>query len=112
MDEATFESQAEMLLARLFDEIDGALGDVLDVDLQGGILEIVVPQGGGTYVINKHAVNREIWMSSPSSGAWHFRPEINGSWLSTRGGKNAPSLTRLLSDELAAVSHRSFSIKD
>jgi frataxin len=73
------------------------------VDLEGGILSISLP-GGGTYLINKHAPNREIWLSSPKSGAWHFRHDPEAGWISTREVDGArPQLHRLLSDELAAA---------
>jgi frataxin len=77
--------------------------DDLDVDLEGGILSIGLPDGG-TYLVNKHAPNREIWLSSPKSGAWHFRHDAAAGWISTREVDGArPQLHRLLAAELAAV---------
>jgi frataxin len=101
MDEPEFERQASKVLDRLMQEIEDQAMDDLDVDLEGGILSIVLPEGG-TYLINKHAPNREIWLSSPKSGAWHFRHEPEAGWISTRvvDGER-PQLHRLLADELA-----------
>lgn len=82
LDESRFASLADEVLERLGDAIDDALGDKIDVDLQGGILTLVL-SGGGQYIINKHAPNREIWMSSPVSGAIHFGYR-DGRWISTR----------------------------
>ena len=102
MDEPDFERQARKVLDRLMAEIEDQAGD-LEVDLEGGILTIGLP-GGGQYLINKHAPNREIWLSSPKSGAWHFRHDPEAGWISTRVVDDArPQLHRLLADELAAA---------
>lgn len=103
MDEPEFERQAGKVLDRLMQEIEDQAMDDLDVDLEGGILSIGLP-GGGTYLVNKHAPNREIWLSSPKSGAWHFRHNPEAGWISTREVDGTrPQLHRLLADELAAV---------
>lgn len=101
MNEAEFERAAAEALESLFEQIEDQLGDWLDVEMAGGILQIELP-GGGAYVINKHAPNREIWLSSPTSGAWHFAADA-GAWRSTRGTEE---LTQLLASELAAASGR------
>jgi len=98
MDDSAFHAAADGTLSSLMEAIEDALGDVLDVDLEGGILTIEL-DSGGQYVINKHAPNRQIWMSSPASGASHFGHR-DGAWISTRG---AESLTVMLAGELAAA---------
>jgi len=101
MDEREFERQAGQVLGRLLDEIEGQAGDDVDVDLEGGILTVILPDGG-RYLLNKHGPNREIWLSSPRSGAWHFRHDAEAGWVSTRVVDGArPQLHRLLADELA-----------
>ena len=101
MDEREFELQAGQVLGRLLDEIEGQAGDDVDVDLEGGILTIALSDGG-RYLLNKHGPNREIWLSSPKSGAWHFRHDAEAGWVSTRVVDGArPQLHRLLADELA-----------
>ena len=103
MDEPEFERQAGKVLDRLMAEIEDQAGDDLEVDLEGGILTIELPDGG-QYLLNKHAPNREIWLSSPKSGAWHFRHNAEAGWISTRVVDDArPALHRLLADELAAA---------
>jgi len=106
MNQAEFERRAAEILTSLFEQIEEQLGDWLDVELNGGILQIELPDGGA-YVVNKHAPNREIWVSSPKSGAWHFAPveagANDGAWRSTRG---AEELTALLAGELAVASGR------
>jgi frataxin len=72
-----------------------------EIDLEGGILTVVLPDIG-SYLINKHRPNREIWLSSPKSGAWHFTRDPEAGWISTRVVDNErPNLHRLLADELA-----------
>jgi frataxin len=102
MNEAEFERRAAEALDSLFEQIEGQLGDWLDVEMTGGILQIELPDGG-VYVLNKHSPNREIWLSSPKSGAWHFASDDGATWRSTRG---AEELVALLSSELAAASGR------
>jgi frataxin len=97
--ESAFHAAADRTLAHLFERIEDRLGDELDVDLQGGILTIELASGG-QYVINKHAPNRQIWLSSPTSGAAHFGHEPGRGWISTRGGA---ALHELLAQELGAA---------
>ncbi|NJO33450.1 MAG: hypothetical protein HC869_10170 [Rhodospirillales bacterium] len=66
MNQAEFERRAAEILDSLFEQIEEQLGDWLDVEMSGGILQIELPDGGA-YVVNKHAPNREIWLSSPKS---------------------------------------------
>jgi frataxin len=92
MDEHAFDTLAERTLQHLFARIDAELADA-DVDLRGGILTIALDDGR-QYVINKHGPNRQIWMSSPVSGASHYEHDAaSGEWRSTRGGD--PLLPRL-----------------
>ena len=102
MNQVEFERRAGQVLDSLFEQIEEQLGDWLDVDMSGGILQIELPDGGA-YIVNKHAPNREIWLSSPRSGAWHFASDDGKAWRSTRG---AEELTALLAGELAAASGR------
>lgn len=101
MDQSAFERLATALLERLFDEIDMRLGDEIDVDYEGGILTLKLADGR-TYLLNKHGPNREIWLSSPLSGAWHFAyDESAQSWRSTRAVASGPdNLLALLETEL------------
>ncbi|MBI5164506.1 MAG: iron donor protein CyaY [Magnetospirillum sp.] len=96
LDETRFATLAGDKLEAISDAVDEALGDRIDVDFNGGILTMTLP-GGGQYVINKHGPNREIWLSSPASGAWHFA-YADDAWISTREPKAV--LDRLLVQEL------------
>lgn len=106
MNQVDFERQAGRILDSLFEQIEDQLGDWLEVDMEAGILKIELPDGG-TYIVNRHAPNREIWLSSPKSGAWHFAASEEGHWRSTRPGPEGPEdFPALLSAELAAASGR------
>lgn len=96
MEEHAFEGLASATLARLAERIEDAIGDDADVDLRAGILTIELPDGA-QFVVNKHGPNRQIWLSSPVSGASHY--VWNGAaWLSTRGPQR---LETTLAEELA-----------
>ena len=85
MSESPFESLADSLLAAL----EEGIGAHADAELQGGILTVDGDaQGGeGTWVVNKHAPTRQIWLSSPKSGARHYAFDAaSGLWKDTRGG--------------------------
>ncbi len=77
MSEQAFETLADSLLESLEEEID-------DAELQGGVL--TVDGDDGTWVVNKHAPTRQIWLSSPKSGARHYAfDQASGLWKDTRG---------------------------
>ncbi len=97
--ENAFETLASETLDELVERIEGALGEFLDIDLQGGVLTIELDTGG-QYVINKHAPNRQLWMSSPVSGATHYDfDEMRKAWIAGRdGGEFKSRLQGELSD--------------
>ena len=81
MSQSAFESLADSLLAAL----EEGLGDHVDAELQGGIL--TVDGDDGTWIVNKHAPTKQIWLSSPKSGARHYAYDAgSGRWQDTRGG--------------------------
>lgn len=100
LDETTFETLADATLHALFETLEEQLGDTVEAELQGGILTVEL-DGGGQYVINKHAPNRQIWMSSPKSGASHYGYDPSARrWIGTRDGRD---LKAVLADELKAA---------
>ena len=89
MSEQAFETLADSLLDTLEEEIQEA-------ERQGGVL--TVEADGGTWVVNKHAPTRQIWLSSPRSGARHYAfDQGSGLWKDTRGSGD---LLSTLSGEL------------
>jgi frataxin len=92
MTDSAFESLAD----RLLEALEEAIGDHADAELQGGIL--TVEGDAGTWIVNKHAPTRQVWLSSPKSGARHYAFEAgSGLWRDTRGGDD---LLTTLSAEL------------
>ena len=103
MDETSFQRAAEKTFQHLMTALEDGLGDEAEVDLEGGILTVVI-EGGGTYLLNMHRPNRQIWLSSPKSGAWHFDPDPSapGHWIATKGGERLHDLlSRELGQDLA-----------
>lgn len=83
LSEPEFEALAEKTLSRLADAVEDAGGDA---ELAGGILTIS-GNDGRTFLLNKHAPLKQLWYSSPVSGAHHYEPR-NGAWVSTRDGSD------------------------
>jgi len=95
MSDSSFESLADSLLEAL----EEGLGNVADAELQGGVLTVEGDEG--IWVINKHAPTRQIWLSSPKSGARHYAfDQGSGLWRDTRGPGD---LMTILAGELGAV---------
>ena len=81
MTESAFESLADSLL----DALEECIGDHVDTERQGGVL--TVEGDDGTWIVNKHAPTRQVWLSSPRSGARHYAFDAaSGQWQDTRGG--------------------------
>ena len=92
MSEQAFETLADSLLESLEEEID-------DAELQGGVL--TVDGDDGTWVVNKHAPTRQVWLSSPKSGARHYAFDAGSKlWKDTRVGED---LLTVLSNELGVA---------
>jgi frataxin len=95
MTDSAFESLADSLLEALEEEI----GDHAEAELQGSVL--TVEGEGGTWIVNKHAPTRQIWLSSPRSGARHYAFDAgSGLWQDTRGSGD---LLTTLSEELGVA---------
>lgn len=69
MNNSEFSKIAETTIAYIAKKIEEQDSSI-DIDLQGDILNI--DTADGTYVINKQSAAKEIWLSSPVSGPYHF----------------------------------------
>ena len=99
--ESAFHPLADEALNEIALALETKLDDRIDVELQEGVLTVDM-EDGGRYLINKHAPNRQIWLSSPKSGAWHFACTGPGaSWVSTRDA--GTTLGALLRQEIGAA---------
>ncbi|XP_041255034.1 frataxin, mitochondrial [Onychostruthus taczanowskii] len=73
LDETTYEKLAEETLDSLADFFEDLADkpftpEDYDVSLGSGVLTVKLGGDMGTYVINKQTPNRQIWLSSPTSG--------------------------------------------
>ncbi len=83
MDEREFNDLSEQIFARIERSLE-ANYEALDCErLAGGNLEITCPDDS-VVIINRHAVNREIWVAA-RAGGFHFRLQ-DGVWVDTRDG--------------------------
>uniref|UniRef100_A0A2I3H2B3 Frataxin, mitochondrial n=1 Tax=Nomascus leucogenys TaxID=61853 RepID=A0A2I3H2B3_NOMLE len=88
-------------LAEIFEDLTDEPYAFEDYDVSFGSGVLTIKLGGdlGTYLINKQTPNKQIWLSSPSSGPKHY----------DRTGKNcmyshgSVSLRELLAAELTEV---------
>lgn len=97
LDDAGFIRIADETLKRLAERLEDELGDVADVDLREGVLTVELDDGR-SFVVNKHAPNRQIWLASPKSGASHYLWD-GERWIGTRDGA---ALTDVLRADLGA----------
>lgn len=89
-----FSSLASQVIDKMAEDIEEQDPEcLLDVDLNNNILSI--NSQDGTYVINIQTPAREIWLSSPVSGPYHFSFK-DGAWLSSKGA----NMFNILSNEL------------
>eukprot|EP00929_Paragymnodinium_shiwhaense_P082520 TRINITY_DN43509_c0_g1_i2.p1 TRINITY_DN43509_c0_g1~~TRINITY_DN43509_c0_g1_i2.p1 ORF type:complete len:223 (-),score=51.33 TRINITY_DN43509_c0_g1_i2:178-846(-) len=88
IDETWFHAHADEVLNCLHDVLVAAeLDCVDDLIFDDGVLNITMTEGG-TFVINKHYVTKQIWYASPNSGALYFSPQKDGTWTSRKDGRD------------------------
>jgi frataxin len=79
-------SEYLQIIDDLLRTLEGKYEDSLafeEVNLNGGVLTLEL-NNGSVFVINKHEPTQELWLSSPLSGAHHFK-YIETSWQSKAG---------------------------
>jgi frataxin len=88
MDDSEFALVADRTLTLLAQTLEAALdADDPDIELAHGILTVELADGR-TFVANKHQPTRQIWLSSPVSGASHYVYDASAAaWRSTRGSQ-------------------------
>lgn len=88
-------------LAEFFEDLADQpfTSDDYDVSFGNGVLTVKVGSDIGTYVINKQTPNRQIWLSSPSSGPKRY-DWTGTTWIYSHDGV---SLHQLLEQELSLV---------
>lgn len=80
--------------------------DPFDLDVEGQAEELTwVNHSGQHFLLNYHGVTKQLWYSSPLSGAHHFTLDFlekqhNAEWVCTRTGR---SFNDILSSELSSL---------
>lgn len=93
MEESRFKTLSDKTLNELSEAIEAAdIKGERDIEYQSGVLTITLPSKK-QYVINQHVPMRQIWLSSPVSGAAHFDYH-DGRWKSTRSDADLEELVR------------------
>jgi len=102
LDPILFEKVSGETLEELADTFDALLEETylfeFDTTLSNGVLTVQLSQNG-TYVINKQTPNRQLWLSSPTSGPKRY-DYIEGKWIYHRDGH---CLQDLLSKEFSQI---------
>ncbi|XP_042303687.1 frataxin, mitochondrial, partial [Sceloporus undulatus] len=104
LDETTYEKLAEETLESLMDFFDDLADkpftpEDYDVSFGSGVLTVKLGGNMGTYVINKQTPNKQIWLSSPTSGPKRY-DWTGGKWVYSHDGI---SLHELLAKELSVA---------
>ncbi|XP_054842960.1 frataxin, mitochondrial [Eublepharis macularius] len=104
LDETTYEKLAEETLESLMDFFDDLadkhfIPEDYDVSFGTGVLTVKLGGNMGTYVINKQTPNKQIWLSSPTSGPKRY-DWTGENWVYSHDGV---SLHELLAKELSAA---------
>ena len=82
MTESEFHRAVDEVLRRVESAVEA--NDLLDVDLESGILTVECPDGTKV-IVNRQTPNREIWVAA-RSGGFHFAAR-DGAWRDTRSGE-------------------------
>ncbi|XP_047448068.1 frataxin, mitochondrial [Mugil cephalus] len=111
--EPAYEKLADETLDSLADYFEDLMdeaftGPEYDVVFSSGVLSVKVGGEHGTYVINKQTPNRQIWLSSPTSGPKRY--DWTGErWVYVHDGI---SLHQLLSKEFSIIFNRDIDLGD
>ena len=103
MNEQEFNTQADLMLARIEQALEACGGD-FDWEVKpGGVLELDFANGS-KIIINRHGAAREIWVAA-KAGGFHFRP-AGEAWADTRDGSDLlTALARCISAQSGETIH-------
>ncbi|CAN9512692.1 unnamed protein product [Ophioblennius macclurei] len=113
LSEAVYEKVADETLdalAEYFEDLmdEAFTGADYDVIFTSGVLTLKVSGDHGTYVINKQTPNKQLWLSSPTSGPKRY--DWTGErWVYSHDGI---SLHQLLSEEFSAIYSKNIDLKN
>uniref|UniRef100_A0A669B195 Frataxin, mitochondrial n=1 Tax=Oreochromis niloticus TaxID=8128 RepID=A0A669B195_ORENI len=110
---ATYEKLVDETLDALADYFEDLTDEAFtgadyDVVFSSGVLTVKLGGDHGTYVINKQTPNKQIWLSSPTSGPKRY--DWTGErWVYTHDGI---SLHQLLSKEFSIIFSKNIDLCD
>lgn len=105
MDETTFHALADPMLARYFDRLEPLYesGALEELELQGGILTLLLPSGQ-TLLVSKHAPTRQLWLASRRAGGLHFAYDAGTQqWVLANGTTLDAQLVEELAHEQLSI---------
>ncbi|XP_076021213.1 frataxin, mitochondrial [Genypterus blacodes] len=113
LSEAEYDKLAEETLDALADYLEDLTNATFtksdyDVIFSSGVLTVKVGGDYGTYVINKQTPNKQIWLSSPTSGPKRYNWS-GERWVYTHDGN---SLHNLLSREFSVIFKRNMDLSN
>lgn len=100
LDASEFNAHADLVFDRIVDTLDAADADI-DIEVNENVLTVTC-EDDSKIIVNKHELNREIWVAA-KSGGFHFR--WNGeAWVDTRSGESlATALSRVVQQQSGLV---------
>ncbi|ELU05232.1 hypothetical protein CAPTEDRAFT_156441 [Capitella teleta] len=104
LSQAEFEDVCEETLdslAEFFEDLGDSnfTSDEYDINFASGVLTVQLGGDRGTYVINKQSPNKQVWLSSPSSGPKRY-DFLNSTWIYKHDGM---TLHDLLTSEISTA---------
>lgn len=113
LSEAAYEKLADETLEALADYFEDLTDEAFtgadyDVVFSSGVLTVKVGGDHGTYVINKQTPNKQIWLSSPTSGPKRYG-WTGERWVYSHDGI---SLHQLLSQEFSIIFDKNIDLCD
>lgn len=113
LSEGQYEKLADETLDALADYFEDLTDEAFtgadyDVVFSSGVLTVKVGGDHGTYVINKQTPNKQIWLSSPTSGPKRY-DWTGENWVYTHDGI---SLHQLLSKEFSIIFNKSMDLSE
>lgn len=100
LDASEFNTHADLLFDRIVDTLDASDAD-FDIEINENVLTVTC-EDDSKIIVNKHELNREIWVAA-RSGGFHFK--WNGaSWVDTRSGDSlGATLQRVVAAQSGAT---------
>lgn len=87
----SYESASREVMRDIFNRIDMLVDSA---EIKDNVVSVNIPEKG-TFVINRQPPKKEIWLSSPVSGPYHFRYK-DKKWIDNQGN----SLFKIVSEEI------------